>query len=167
MKEEKKKRKGKALCGSDDPKYSAQTHLYLSYCFAVDISLGRLTPQVKQNTYRSFFPNLFLGETSTLHKWFLSLASKREKHDAVLNSPRPSLLFTSPHFFQNLSIYAFPSYAKHLLQAMNGNTGIFKKGREVKIILRDRAYSSMSLEWQAARSQKIIERKNSFKTFAL
>lgn len=41
---------------------------------------------------------------------------------------------------------------KHLLQAMNDNTGIFKKGREVKIILKDRAYSSMPLKWQAARS---------------
>lgn len=43
----------------------------------------------------------------------------------------------------------FNPYTKHLLQAMNGKSGIFKKAREVKIILRDRAYSSMPLEWRA------------------
>lgn len=43
----------------------------------------------------------------------------------------------------------FNPYTKHLLQAMNGNSGIFKKAREVKIILRVRAYSSMPLEWRA------------------
>lgn len=34
---------------------------------------------------------------------------------------------------------------------MNTNTGILKKGREVKIILRDRAYSSMPVDQRAIR----------------
>lgn len=41
----------------------------------------------------------------------------------------------------------FTSYTKQLLQAMNGNIGISKKGKGAKLTLRDAAYSSMPLEW--------------------
>lgn len=45
----------------------------------------------------------------------------------------------------------FISYPKHLSQAMNGNTGILKKDRELKIILRDRAYFSMPVDHRTIR----------------
>lgn len=46
------------------------------------------------------------------------------------------------------------SCTEHLFQAMNGNNGIFKKGREGKIILRDRVCSSMPLEQSYKTSSK-------------
>lgn len=60
--------------------------------------------------------------------------------------------FLHSHTFSKISAsHAFHFLSKHLLQAMNSNTGILKKGREVKTILRDRAYSSMPVDDRAIR----------------
>lgn len=124
--------KEKALYSSHDHKFSVQTWLHQSHCFAGWHFIWKAnTTEVKYTGCRSFFPNTFLEEAGTLHNC-LSFTSNWEEHTTFLNNPYyPRSLFYSQDIFQKpLHLKFSTSYAKYLSQAMIGNMGIPKRGRQ-------------------------------------